>query len=122
MSIRLDGQVAIVTGAGRGLGRAHALALAERGAKVVVNDLAEVDAQQVAEEIRAAGGTAQGVACSVSNNDHVEEMVAKTMANWGKSRIPIESVRPKISAPRSAPQILPSPPMMTIKKASMMMA
>ena len=41
MSIKLDGQVAIMTGAGQGLGRCHALALAQRGAKVVVNDLAD---------------------------------------------------------------------------------
>ena len=84
MSIRLDGQVAIVTGAGRGLGRAHAIALAERGAKVVVNDLAETDAQRVAGEIRDAGGTAIGISCSVANNEHVEEMVRRTMADWGR--------------------------------------
>ena len=68
MKIRLDGQGAIVTGAGRGLGRAHALALAGRGAKVVVNDLAEIDAQRVASEIREAGGKAIGIAGSVSRN------------------------------------------------------
>ena len=84
MSIRLDGQVAIVTGAGRGLGRAHAHALASRGAKVVVNDLAEADARRVAAEIEDAGGTAVGIACSVSNNEHVEEMVKRTMADWGR--------------------------------------
>ncbi|MDA0681438.1 MAG: SDR family NAD(P)-dependent oxidoreductase, partial [Proteobacteria bacterium] len=56
MNIRLDDQVAIVTGAGRGLGRTHALALAERGAKIVVNDLDGGNAESVVDEIRDAGG------------------------------------------------------------------
>ncbi len=72
MSIRLDDQVAIVTGAGQGLGRAHALALAERGAKVVVNDLGDTDGQSananaVVEEIGAAGGAAMAHGANVAN-------------------------------------------------------
>ena len=84
MSIRLDEQVAIVTGAGRGLGRSHALALAERGAKVIVNDLGEDDARSVASEINAAGGTAMAIACSVADNDAVVAMVRQVMDEWGR--------------------------------------
>ncbi len=84
MSIRLDDQVAIVTGAGRGLGRTHALALAERGAKVVINDLGGENAESVATEIRDAGGQAIANGASVTDNDQIEQMVAATMTKWGR--------------------------------------
>ncbi|MDA0706983.1 MAG: SDR family NAD(P)-dependent oxidoreductase [Proteobacteria bacterium] len=82
MNIRLDGQVAIITGAGRGLGRAHALALAERGARVVVNDLG--DAESVVAEITAAGGQAIANAADVTDFVQVTAMVSSAMDNWGR--------------------------------------
>ncbi len=91
MSIRFDGQVAIVTGAGGGLGRQHALALAARGAKVVVNDFGRVAegqtltaAEAVVREIEAAGGTAVANGASVTDEAAVRAMVEETMQRWGR--------------------------------------
>jgi len=87
--IRFDGRVAIVTGAGGGLGRAHALALAARGAKVVVNDVGRADS--VVAEIRAAGGEAMASDASVSDAGAVAAMVEATMAAWGRVDILINN-------------------------------
>jgi len=80
----LNDKVAIVTGAGRGLGRAHALALAKRGAKVVVNELQEDDAVPVAKEISTAGGDAIACGANVADLQQVGGMVATTMDRWGR--------------------------------------
>ena len=91
--IRFDGKVAIVTGAGGGLGRAHALELARRGAKVVVNDLGgSMDGSgghseaslAVVEEIKAAGGEAMANGSSVTDDAGVAKMVKDTMDAWGR--------------------------------------
>lgn len=92
MAIRFDGKVAIVTGAGGGLGRQHALALAARGAKVVVNDLGVArdgagastsPAQAVVAEIEAAGGEAMANGASVTDFEAVKAMVAEATERWG---------------------------------------
>ncbi len=91
--IRFDGKVAIVTGAGGGLGREHALELARRGAKVVVNDLGGAmdgsggssdAAKTVVEEIEAAGGEAIANGSSVTDDAGVALMVGHAMDAWGR--------------------------------------
>lgn len=81
--IDLTGRVAVVTGAGGGLGRAHAKLLAERGARVVVNDLGG-GAEAVAREIVAAGGQAMACKGSVTDVDFVQQMVDEILGAWGR--------------------------------------
>ncbi|MCV6584255.1 MAG: SDR family NAD(P)-dependent oxidoreductase [Marinibacterium sp.] len=98
--IRFDGRVAIVTGAGVGLGRSHALSLARRGARVVVNDPGVTTegaagqtgvADAVVAEIEAMGGEAMAHRADVSSDTDVADMVAQTMAQWGRIDIVINN-------------------------------
>jgi len=99
MSISFEGRVAIVTGAGGGLGRAYALELARRGAKVVVNDLGgsrdgtghSDAALAVVAEIEAAGGTAMADGGSVTDLGHMQAMVEKAKSAWGGVHILINN-------------------------------
>lgn len=100
MSIRFDGKVAIVTGAGNGLGKSHALALAARGAKLVINDLggsrdgtgaSSAAAQAVVAEIEAMGGEAISHGANVAVFSEVEDMVQQTIAKWGRVDILINN-------------------------------
>lgn len=90
--IEFNDRVAIVTGAGGGLGRSHALELARRGVKVVVNDLggsvsgvggSATMAENVVEEIREFGGTAMANGANVTNPEEVQDMVSSVIEKWG---------------------------------------
>ncbi len=99
--IRFDGRVAVVTGAGGGLGRVYALELAKRGAKVVVNDLggardgsgpgSQAPADKVVEEIRALGGEAVASYSSVSNQEGGSQIVATALESFGRLDILINN-------------------------------
>ncbi|PZU46735.1 MAG: 3-hydroxyacyl-CoA dehydrogenase [Sphingomonas sp.] len=100
MSIRFDNRVAIVTGAGNGLGRRYALDMAARGAKVVVNDLggardgtggSVTAAQAVVDEIVAGGGEAIASGASVTDADAIFAMVEEVKAKWGRIDILINN-------------------------------
>ena len=84
VALALRGRVAIVTGAGGGLGRSHALMLARFGAQVIVNDVNQEAADRVAREISAAGGAAIGFAASVTDEARVAEMAARAVEAWGR--------------------------------------
>ncbi len=99
-ALRFDGRVAIVTGAGRGIGRAHALALAERGAKVVVNDFGGAlagdgsdagPAASVADEITAAGGEAAASIASVATEDGAASVVQVALDHFGRLDIVVNN-------------------------------
>lgn len=98
--IRLDGRVALVTGAGRGLGRSHALELAARGAKVVVNDLGcglfgegsdSGVAEEVVREITGAGGTAIANALSIDTPDNARRIVREAVDAFGRLDIVVNN-------------------------------
>ena len=109
MTIRFDNRAAIVTGAGAGLGRAHALLLAERGAKVVVNDLggavdgrggAQSAADGVVAEIKARGGTAVANYDSVASPEGAKRIVKAATDAFG--RLDIWSTMPASCATRAS--------------------
>jgi len=80
---RLEGRIAVVTGAGRGIGRATALAYGREGARVVVASRTPSTVDSVVEEIRSSGGEALGVVVDVASRDEVHEMIATAVGHFG---------------------------------------
>ena len=82
--MKLKDKVAIVTGGGRGIGRAYALRFADEGARVVVADIISENAQQVADEIEARGGDALALATDIASQASTQEMAQRTGERFGK--------------------------------------
>lgn len=89
--MNLQNKVAVVTGARRGMGRTHALALAKAGAKVVVSDISQEECQLVVDEIKKLGGEAIAVKCDVSKKEEVDEMIKKAVETFGKIDIMVNN-------------------------------
>lgn len=89
----LEGKVAIVTGAGRGIGRAIAMGYAREGAKVVVASRTAATVEKVAQEIRDEGGEAIGVACDVGHRDQVFACVQKAVNTYGSVHILVNNAQ-----------------------------
>ncbi|MCH7997295.1 MAG: SDR family NAD(P)-dependent oxidoreductase, partial [Chloroflexi bacterium] len=84
MSEGLDGKVALVTGAGSGIGRASAVALAREGARVVVTDISVEGGQETVETIRNNGGEAIFVRADVTSTGDIEAMISKCIQTYGR--------------------------------------
>ena len=95
----LDGQAAIVTGAGRGIGRAIALRLAREGASVTVSDLDKANAREVSGEITSSGGQSLAVKADVQDRDQVERMVEETVDRFGQLDILVNNAGIGVIAP-----------------------
>jgi len=87
----LEGKVAVITGASRGIGRAIALRLARAGAKVVVSSRKLERVQAVADEIEAAGGEARALQAHVGQTDQVQALIAQTMERWGRIDVAVNN-------------------------------
>jgi NAD(P)-dependent dehydrogenase (short-subunit alcohol dehydrogenase family) len=100
--MRLEGRKALVTGAGRGIGRGVALGLAREGAAVVVSDVDKASGEAVADEIRQAGGTAHFVAADVSKESDVQQMVSEAARQLGGLNILVNNAGIEIVSPVTA--------------------
>lgn len=101
---RFDGRVAVITGAGNGLGRQHALDLARRGARIVVNDIGSAPdgksaAERVAAEIRSSGGEAVADTGSVGEEQAVEALIARAVATFGAVDILVNNAGNAVTKP-----------------------
>jgi len=90
--VSIEGSVAVITGAGSGIGRASALALARRGAHIVVTDLDEDRASAVASEVAAAGGVSLAMLCDVGDLSSFEEVRERTLERFGRIDIVMNNV------------------------------